>query len=297
MMKRNGHLLVLLAAICWGTTGTTQAFAPVGAQPASIGAVRLILGGLGLLMIALARRKFSRANPWPLLPTLAAAASIAVYQLGFFAGVARTGVAVGTIVGIGSSPILAGAIAFLVRKERPGLRWAAATLLAILGCTLLVSSGEDIRVDPFGLLLAVAAGGSYAVFTVASKGLLSRHPPEAVMALTFCLGALFLLPLFLLGDLRWLAQPRGALAALHLGLVTVALAYSLFARGLATIPVASAATLTLAEPLTAGLLGVLILKESLTLTAALGILIIFAGLALIVLPLPFTLRSQSPRLE
>jgi DME family drug/metabolite transporter len=274
-----GPWLVLAAAVLWGTTGTAQALAPAGANPAGIGALRLALGGLALLGIAAAQGGLRRAGRWPLAPTLIGAASMAAYQLLFFGGVALTGVAVGTIVGIGSSPVLAGVFAYLARGERPGWRWAAATALAVAGCILLIAAGAEIEINLTGLLLAVGAGAAYAAFTVASKTLLESQPPSAAMAVIFCLGALMLSPLFIGMDLRWLAQPRGALVILHLGLVTVALAYTLFARGLRRVPVAAAATLTLGEPLTAGLLGVFLLHEPLTPLAALGIALIFAGLA------------------
>jgi DME family drug/metabolite transporter len=280
-MKNNGAWLVLAAAVLWGTTGTAQALAPDGARPAAIGATRLAVGGLALLAFALCRRAFTHSGRWPIWIVLIAAACMAAYQLFFFAGVARTGVAVGTIVGIGSAPILAGAIGFLVRGERPGRRWAVATLLAVVGCGLLIAAGRSIHVDPSGLLLASGAGAAYASFTVASKDLLEHNPPEAVMAAIFCIGALFLAPLFFTADFTWLAQPGGLAVSLHLGLVTVALAYSLFARGLSQVPVATAATLTLAEPLTAGMLGVFLLGERLTFVAGLGILLIFTGLALV----------------
>ena len=276
-----GAWLVLAAAVFWGTTGTAQALAPQGAQPATVGAARLAIGGAALLVFAAARRRLSRADHWPLWTTLIAAASMAAYQLFFFAGVAKTGVAVGTIVGIGSAPILAGAISYLVRGERPGRQWAIATALAILGSGLLIAAGHSIQVNPLGLLLAIGAGAAYASFTVASKGLLEEKPPEAVMAVVFCLGALLLAPLFFTNNLTWLAQPRGMAVALHLGLVTVAIAYSLFARGLSQVPVATAATLTLAEPLTAGVLGVFLLGERLNPIAVFGIVLIFAGLAII----------------
>lgn len=279
MIRQRGTWLVLGAAVCWGTTGTAQAIAPAGATPASIGAMRLLLGGAALLAIAALRGTLRTGQRWPMAATLTAAASMAAYQLFFFAGVSRTGVAVGTIVGIGSSPILAGLIAFLVRKERPGPRWGFATALAVLGCGLLVLAGESIRVDVFGILLAIGAGAAYAVFTVASKSLLEKRPPEAVMAVTFCLGAILLLPLLLTTDPGWLGQPRGLAVALELGLVTVGLGYTLFARGLSLVPVTTASTLTLAEPLTAGILGVIVLGEVLTPPAFLGILLIFSGLA------------------
>ncbi len=273
--------LVLAAALCWGTTGTAQALAPAGAQPPIVGAVRLAVGGLGLLMLALMRGSLRKNKRWPLAATFLAGLSMAAYQLSFFAGVAKTGVAVGTIVGIGTSPILAGVIGFLMRGERPGWRWALATALAVAGCGLLISARSSIHINLLGLLLATTAGAAYALFTVMSKGLLEHNPPEAVMAVTFSLGALFLLPIFFTADLGWITQPRGLTVALHLGLVTVALAYTLFAHGLRHVPVATAATLTLAEPLTAALLGVFLLKERLTPWAFMGIGLIFAGLLLL----------------
>ena len=277
-----GPWLVLLAAILWGTTGTAQAFAPAGAQPIAIGAVRLAVGGVALLLLALARRAFHRGR-WPAVALLLAVGGMAAYQVTFFTGVARTGVAVGTIAGIGSAPIWGGIIGYLVRRERPGWRWAAATTLAILGCGLLITAGESIQVDPLGVVLAMGAGLSYATYVAANKRLLEIHAPEAVMAVVFCLGAIVLAPLLLFADLRWLLQPRGILVALHLGLITVAVGYTLFARGLRTVPISTTVSLTLAEPLTAGLLGVLVLGERLTLLAGLGIGLLFSGLAVLTL--------------
>jgi DME family drug/metabolite transporter len=114
-----------------------------------------------------------------------------------------------------------------------------------------------------------------------SKGLIEEHAPEAVMAVTFSLGSLFVLPLLIGANLSWLAQPSGILVVLHLGVITAALAYTLFAQGLRLVPVATAATLTLGEPFTAGLLGVFFLHEPLTTLAGLGIGLIFAGLVVL----------------
>jgi DME family drug/metabolite transporter len=168
-----------------------------------------------------------------------------------------------------------------VLGRRPGRAWLAATALAVAGCVLLITAGARIRVDGWGVVLALGAGGAYATYAVASKRLLEEQPPEAAMAVVFCLAALFLSPLLLAVDLGWLAQPRGLGVALHLGLVATAAAYTLFARGLASVPVATAVTLSLAEPLTAGTLGVVLLGERLTPSAALGIGLVFGGLALL----------------
>lgn len=277
-----GVWLILMAAVLWGTTGTSQALAPAGASPMTIGALRLAAGGLTLLAVALVRGGLRGGGRWPLVATLCAGGFVAAYQLTFFAAVKATGVAVGTMVAIGSSPMLAGVLAFFFRGERPGRRWAAATVLAIAGCTLLVmAGGGGISVNPLGVLLALGAGASYAAYTLAIKTLLNGRSPDAVMAVVFCLGALILSPLLLGADVSWLAEPRGALVIVHLGVIATAVAYLLFARGLETVPVASAVTLTLAEPLTAAILGVVVVGERLTPMALCGIALLFGGLALL----------------
>jgi drug/metabolite transporter, DME family len=280
---RSGTWLVLLAAICWGTTGTAQAFAPEGATPLAVGAARLAVGGVALLAWALIRRSFRQGGSWPLGATLIAASCMAAYQLCFFAAVDRTGVAAGTVVAIGSAPVIAGVLGWLVRREAPGWPWAMATALAVAGCVLLGLSGGSVTVDLdlVGILLAVGAGASYAVYVLASKGLVAAQRPEAAMGVVFALGALLLTPLFFLQDFGWLAQSRGLMVVLHLGLVTTTIAYALFAEALTTTPVATAVTLTLGEPLTATLLGVLVLRESLTPQAMAGVSLLLVGLVVL----------------
>ena len=270
----------------WGTTGTAQAFAPESAQPLAIGTLRLILSGALLLLyhqLTGGGWKIPRRD----VPALVLAAGcMAAYQVLFFAGVKMTGVAVGTIVGIGISPVVAGLLGALFRGERPGWRWGAATTLAVAGCALLAFSGagngtNGARADPLGMLLAAGAGTAYATFSLAGKNLFDTQPVELVMAVAFGLGAVMLAPLLLVQDLSWLAEPTGVPVVLHLGLVATAVAYTLFGKGLRRVPLGSAVTLSLADPLTAGLLGVLVLGEALTPLMGLGIGLIFAGLGVL----------------
>ncbi len=45
------RLQVLLAAVCFGTTGTAQAIGP-GGSPVAVGAARIVFGGLLLVLVA-----------------------------------------------------------------------------------------------------------------------------------------------------------------------------------------------------------------------------------------------------
>ncbi len=280
-MKISGYGFVLIAAMLWGTTGTTQALAPSGATPQALGALRLLGGGLTLILIASARGTLKHNLRLPPLKTALAVLMISAYQILFFAGVGLTGVAVGTIVGIGSAPIIAGLLKVFVEGQPLSKRWLAATMMALLGCSLLLLPGGSVTIDPFGVLLAVGAGFAYAVYTLTSKHLLVGHDSDAVMAIVFCLGAVVLAPTLLTVDLNWLTQPSGWIVFLWLGIIATGFSYLCFGRGLQTVPAATAVTLTLAEPLTAGLLGVLLVGERLTLVGVIGILLLFGGLAIL----------------
>jgi DME family drug/metabolite transporter len=279
------RLQVLLAALCFGTTGTAQAVGPDGLAPAGVGAARILVGGTLLVVVALlagGREPFGRLQRGPVL---IAAAGVAAYQLAFFAAVADTGVAVGTIVALGSAPALAGGIEWALERRAPARSWALATGLAAVGVALLALAGSGAAISLPGVALALCAGGSYAAYTLAAKRLLGAgHAPETVMAAAFGLGAVALLPVLFLTGAGWLATPGGASLALFLGTLPTAAAYLLFARGLRRLSAGETATLTLAEPLTAALLGVIVLGERMSAPAAAGAALILAGLLVLAAP-------------
>ncbi len=284
------RLFVLLAAVCFGTTGTAQALGPEAA-PLTVGATRIAIGGLLLLLVA--RAVPAVAAPWPRRELAVIAAAVAVYQLAFFAAVDRTGVAVGTVVALGSAPALAGVAGLLLDGEPLTRRWAHATALACGGVLLLVLGGGGASVDPLGIMLAVVSASGYATYTIMAKRLLrAGHAPERVMAASFSLGALLLVPVLVAGDLSWLRSGDGLAMAVFLGAIPTALAYVLFARGLRHLTPGETATLTLAEPLTATGLGILALGERPGAIAAAGAVLVLAGLLALALPA----RTRAPRL-
>ena len=282
MRHAMARLLVLLSAVCFGTTGTAQALGP-DASPLTVGAARIAIGGALLLLVA--RAVPAAAAPWPRRELGAIAAAIAIYQLSFFAAVDRTGVAVGTVVALGSAPAIAGVTGRLLDNQPLTGRWAGATALACSGVLLLILAGGETSADPLGIALAVCSGTGYATYTVLAKRVLRLgHAPERVMAASFGLGAVLLAPVLVLGDTHWIGTTDGLLMALFLGAIPTALAYVLFARGLRHLTPGETATLTLAEPLTATGLGILVLSERPGAVAAAGAGLVLAGLLMLAVP-------------
>src|SRR6476661_1301278 len=157
--------LVLLAAVAFGTTGTARALGP-DASPVAVGAARVIIGAALLGVVAWRVAPRSDA-PWSRRALLAGALGIAGYQLAFFAAVRETGVAVGTVVALGSGPAFAGLFS---RAPLTG-RWAASTALATAGIALLVGAGAVLLVPALFIAgtgwLAAPGGIALAVYLAA----------------------------------------------------------------------------------------------------------------------------------
>lgn len=283
--RRNPRALAVLAVLgasaLFGTTGTAQAIGPASATALGIGAVRLLVGALGLAgLAALERPAGGRAWGRHLPALLVGGVAVATYQLGWFAGLRRAGVALGTIVGIGSGPVFAGLLH--LARERRGLSraWLGGTLLTVAGASVLAVRGAGgARADAVGLAAMITAGLSYAVYAQAAKHAIDRGlDATGAMAGIFGVGAVLLAPLLSIEPLDWLGTSRGLALALHLGLLTVCVAYWLYGWALRTLSVPTVVTLTLAEPLTAAALGVAVLDERLGAMGCLGAAAVAAGL-------------------
>jgi DME family drug/metabolite transporter len=226
---------------------------------------------------------------------LLAGAFVAVYQVSFFAAVADTGVAVGTVVAIGSAPAFTGLFARAFAGERLERRWFAATALACMGvCLLTFGDGSGGDVSAPGVALALVAGAGYAGYAVIGKHLLDRGgTPEGVMAAVFATGAVILLPVLAVVPTGELLSAGGLTLAGYLGAITTALAYVLFAKGLRRLAASETATLTLAEPVTAMALGFVVLGERPGAVATLGAVLVLAGLAVLALRFERRLRPVS----
>ena len=275
-----GPLLILLSNLCFCTTGTAQALAPVGATPPVDGALRLLIGGAAMLLWCAASGKLPRRAGWPVHKVLLAGFSLAAFQIFFFLALKETGVAVGTMVCAGSLPILGGLMSWIFFKEKPIKLWYPATALALAGLALLTLTGE-ISINPIGLLLALAAATFYSIYIISGKVIIQGRDADAVMGVLFGIGAIFCIPVFIIFPTSWIFTGKGVIIALHLGIITAALAYALYLAGLRTTNTSTAVTLTLVEPLAAATWGIFLLGEPMTVSSILGIVAILASTVLL----------------
>lgn len=276
-------IAVLSAAMLFGTTGTALALGPDGTGAVSAGIVRLVVGGLGLILVAAATGSRLRTPARTRRALALGAVTVASYQLCFFYATTSTGVALATVITIGCSPLAARGIGALRRRPPPETWWFVAAGLLVTGLALLViGNGGTSTFSAIGVVAAAIAGISYAAYTECGAVVLDEGSgPIATMAAMFFGAGVLTSPLLLTQELSWLGRGSGVIMILYLSLVTLTLAYVWFGWGLQHLPPTSVVMLTMFEPVVAAVLAIVVLDESLPMVSWCGIAIVVGGLLIV----------------
>jgi len=274
------YIVVLCGAILWGTSGTAQTFIAESVDPFIVATLRLAIGGFVLMAGLLLLGKL-HLSKWPLKRMVLVAIVLACFQICFFTAVRVTGVAVGTVVTIGSAPMFAGLLEWLLLRCLPNRQWLIATSMAIIGSGLLFLNKELVLVNPAGVSIALIAGFLFACYTFLNKKVIEYVSAIEAVAGVFTLSALMLLPFYFFFSSEGLMMRSSFIAIVYIGLITAALGYVLFVMGLKYIPSSAATSLSLAEPFTAAILSVVIVGEQLNVSAWIGIFLLLTGIVVL----------------
>src|SRR5664280_2834324 len=284
----SGIVFVLVAALLWGTTGTAAAMAP-GVGPLAIGAAAMGIGGL-LQAAATSRVMFTHRGgltaQWRTV--MVSAGAVAVFPLAFYSSMRLAGVAVGTVVSIGSAPPAAAVIERIVDHQPLSRGWALGTTVGVSGVLALAHPGQSGPVTTtataqpvLGIALGLLAGFTYAIYSWgAVRVMRCGLPSRPVMGAVFGLGAILLLPVLALTGAPIITSGSNLAVAAYLAIVPMFLGYVLFGRGLATVAASTATTVSLLEPAVAALIAVIVLGEHLPPIGWLGLGLLFASLVI-----------------
>lgn len=284
--ERIGILAVLGAALCFGTTGTTQQLTVPDVSPLAVASARLICGSIFLFIFAYFQRASRGDVRMPFRDLIICGTGIGIYQLTFFSAVDATGIAIATVTALGAAPTLSAVVAYLLLGEKPQKSWYLGTAVTVLGIVLVGTARGIKSFNVAGVALAILAGLGFAIFNVVCRKSLVRGAQDMwLTATTFGVAALVSVPFLFTENLKWIATPKGIAATLWLGLVTTSVGYVLFMFGLKRIDSSKAATVVLAEPATATILAAVVIGESLVLQS-------YAGIAIVALGIVYISRSR-----
>jgi drug/metabolite transporter (DMT)-like permease len=231
--------------------------------------VRARDGSFAALASSSARRGHSLVGP----------AALFGYALPFSLAYLRIGAAVGALVAFGT--VQTTMIGYgLVRGERPSaIAWIGIAIAASGLVVLMLPSVS--RPDPVGVVLMMAAGVAWAVYTIAGR---ASQEPVAENARSFVWSSIAALVTVVARPAALTATPSGVALALVSGAVTSGLGYAIWYRALPRLSVTQAAVAQVSVPLIASAGAVALLGETLSPRLAICGAAILAGVALVLRP-------------
>lgn len=258
-MTRMDLLYTALAPAIWGSSYIVTTSLLPGQSPLLVALLRALPAGLILLL-------FVRQLPslaWIPKLLILAALNFSLFWTLLFVSAYRLPGGVAATLGAAQPLLVVFFSAYALKTPiRPSALLAAA--LSIFGVALLVLT-PAARLDLWGILAGLGGAASMAAGVVLSRKWQPPVPPLTFTAWQLTAGGLLLLP--------FVAPNLGAIAALtatnliglaYMSLIGGALTYVLWFRGLARIEPAKVSLLGVLSPLTAVILGWVLLAEDLT---------------------------------
>lgn len=281
-----GALAVAAAASTWGTLGL---FAKIlyaeGVSFESLVAFRAVVGWIAVFLFLMVTRgvqslRVAGRDLAFLVPL--GLVGIGAFYLLYFYTVRESTIGTAAIL-LYSSPAFVVVLARLFLKEELG-RIKVLALLLTMGGVFLVAGAYDpanLQVSPTVLVTGLLSGLTYGLYSIFGRPVAGRLNPAVILSFALFFGGV-LLAAAAVPTLHTLAGlSTGSYAILlMLAVVHTTLAFALYTFGLGRLGAGRAAIVATVEPVVAGLLGVALLSEELTLPKALGGLLVILGAVL-----------------
>jgi drug/metabolite transporter (DMT)-like permease len=287
-------------AVIWGTNYAIIKSAFQQLDPHAFNAARMaIASGVFLAIIGLLRLRRAPAPAHDLdsvfrTPTrmtrrdwleLAALGLVGhfLYQYFFIGGLALTTVANSSLM-LATTPVVIAIISAALGYEQVGARHWAGAALSLLGIYIVV--GRGVALGGGGLvgdLMMVAAVVCWAIYTLGSRRLISRHSPVGVTGLSMAIGTLVYVPVMwsYVRPVEWGDVTLGTWASIvYSSIFALGVAYTIWYAAVRQIGSARTSVYSNVIPIVAMLTAVLFLGEPLRWTNVIGATAVLVGVAL-----------------
>ena len=278
-----GHLLAFFTVLVWGTTFISTKLLLRTFTPIEILFVRFLMGYCALWLFYPKRLVLQdKRQEW--LFVGAGLSGITLYFL--FENIAltlTTASNVGVIVVI--APFFTALLSMIFFKyERPNIQFYLGFLVAITGVALISYNGSAVlKLNPLGDFLAALAAATWAVYSIFIKKIsaLGYHSIQ-ITRRTFFYGLIFMIPMFFFMDfnlqMRLLLDSKNVWQFLFLGFGASALCFATWTMAVDRLGVVKSSVYVYLVPVLTVITSVLVLKEPLTPTLALGASLALLGL-------------------
>lgn len=273
MARGKDTLLTSLAPVIWGSTYLVTTELLPQDYPITVSMLRALPAGLILLLIV---RQFP-SRDWLAKIMILGTLNFSLFWICLFIAAYRLPGGVAAMVG-SLQPLIVVLLANLILGSAIRPRALAGAMGGVAGVALLLLTPQA-ELDGMGIAAGLLGAASMALGTVLTR---KWQPPVSTLTFTawqLVAGGLLLVPIALVLEPP-LPIPTGKhlLGFTYLGVVGAALSYLLWFRGIARIEPAVVSTLGFLSPLTAVLLGWVVLEQKLTFVQTLGAVAVFVSI-------------------
>ncbi|UFT92570.1 EamA family transporter [Pectobacterium carotovorum] len=265
-------ILTALAPAIWGSTYIVTSEILPPDRPFTAALIRVLPAGLLLLLFT--RRFPARRDWWRVL--VLSALNIGVFQALLFVAAYRLPGGLAAVLGA-IQPLLVMVLVWAVDHRAPRLATLWSAIIGVVGMAILLLSPQT-TFDPVGVAAALLGAVCMATGVWLTRRWQLDLPVLPLTGWQLFLGGLMLAPVAWVVDAPLPALTLSQYAAyIYLCLAGAVISYGLWFRGITRLPTIAVASLGLLSPLTAVVLGWVLLSQSMTGTAFLGLAIVLAS--------------------
>lgn len=271
-MNKRSLIYVNTAILLFGLAGL---FAKWTELPSIwISAGRVCFSSIALAVFMLIRKEKFSVSKKDLILLITAGAVLAFHWWSFLESIKRSTVAIGTIT-FAAFPLFVTILEPLVLKVRLTLMNILTALMIFIGVYITVPFSSVEGNIMAGALIGLCSSAAYAVLTLMNKGLSAQNSATKVSFYEQATAAVILLPIALMQET--VIRPMDIGLLLAFGIITTALAHTLFVSGLKDIPAHLAGVFSSLETVYSIIFAFLILGEVPSLREVIGAFIIIAA--------------------
>jgi inner membrane transporter RhtA len=260
-------MLVVVGLACQevGASFAVLLFPEVG--PLGIVMLRLVFSALLLLLIARPTLRGHSRSGW--LSVVAFGLVLATMNALFYLALERLALGVTVTIEV-LGPLV---LSIVASRRASAWLWA---LLALVGVVALGGGGWD-RLDPLGVLFALGAAASWALYILSSARVGASFPRLDGLALAMTVGALIVLPLGVISAGSALLRPDLLAIGAAVAVLSSTIPYALELVALRRLPPAAFAILMSLAPATASIAGWLLLGQALSVLEMVGVALVIVA--------------------
>ena len=285
---KKAYVQIMTAATLWGVMGVfVRGLTTLGFSQVQIGLLRVSVAALMLLFVLIKKdKKLFRVrlkDLWCFVGT--GVVSLTIYNICYFTALQHVTMSVAAVL-LYTAPAFVMIMSAFLFRERITVFRLGALALVFGGCVMVTGlvGGGMVSVSPLGIMYGLGAGVSYALYSIFGRFALNRgYNTYTVTFYTFLFSTLGSIPLARADELivRMTMTPMAFLYAGGLGIISCALPYLLYTKGLLRTDNSTASMLATLEPAVATLTGVLFFREILTWYNLVGMIMLFAGIIIL----------------